>query len=165
MKNIKYILGTLLVSCSLLKGASTSMVVASGNMTNLLSVINGSARVTQIVVASIPTNSATVMFIDTPTNSLTYSNASYQTLSSYGTNLIQSWTNFFGVVNYLTNIALIDYTNTVAGSTNPYPVRQVVTVGTNTTIQLNPVSIYFNQGIWLTNGGTGPAQVSITYQQ
>lgn len=143
---------------------STTVVVQPNTYTNLLSLTGGSAIVTFASVAANSTN-ASVLFVDAPTNTLFYTNAAYTNITSYATNLITSWTNYYGVVNYATNITLLDVSNPVAAGTNLYnrPLSAAALAGTTTT--LNPLNTQFEYGIWVTNNSSGIATVTIQYRQ
>lgn len=148
--------------------ATISLQVQNGTMTNLLTVYNGTVKVQQIVVssASSTVNANNVQFIDTITNqfALVSTNA-YTNTFEYATNLVVSWTNYIGTVNSNTVLATVIATNTIGGFTNVYPVRLVATATTNTATIYSGVNYYFNNGIWVTNGGGAAANVIITFQQ
>ena len=169
---MKRILSALFLSGLLsIQAATVSFTVTNGGFTNSSLMLGGPVKVTQIIVASSTTNQiASLQFIDTPTNSLTYTNAAYTNITSGLTNIITLWTNYMGVTNTFTNISLIETTNTVAANTNSYPVRIAVNIGTNSTLKMDQVNYYFAQGFWVTNSAavasnSGPATVTVTFQQ
>lgn len=148
-------------------GATVTLLVQPGTFTNLLSV-QGSAKVTQISVAATTATNTTVALVDCPTNQLTYVVPAYTNVLSYATNIVVSWTNYFGVVNYSTNTyALVRVTNSVASVTNNYPIRSTISSLGGTTTTTTGVNYWFVNGLWVTNtsGSPGPAAVTITYQQ
>ena len=147
------------------QAASTSATVASGVMTNFSALLPGSARVTQIIVSASTTNTTSLQFVDTSTNSTVYTNSSYVGAGSYLTNLVTTWTNYYGVTNSVTNIQLVDYSITNAATTNFYNVPVAVQVNTNATVKFDLVNYYFNRGVWVTNLGGGPAIITLTYVQ
>jgi hypothetical protein len=144
-----------------------SQTVSPGTLTNILTFTqNGSARVTQIIVSATTSTNVTGLFVDTPTNSLTYVSPAYTNTVSYATNYVNIWTNFYGVVNGTTNLALIDNTNNVVpASTNLYPSRVGVGCLGGSSVTFQGVNYYFENGIWFTNTGSGTEQITIIYQQ
>jgi hypothetical protein len=169
---IKYAITALVIS-SLLVGHlyafSTSMTIQPGVMTNFPIVVTGALKVTQVIVSASATNVANLKFVDTLTNSLTVTNAAYTNILTYATNVTQIYTNYYGVIqtNILTN-QLVDVTNTVAAATNNCNIPLSYNVATNATVTTSSAGYYFVNGLWITNAaapGSGPATVSITYQQ
>lgn len=164
----KYLILALLGLVTLVNSASAitiSQSVLPNSMTNLLSVYNGAAQVSQIIITATTATNASVLFIDTPTNQLTYILGAYSNRVSYATNYVTSWTNYYGVAQSTTNLALIDITNSVASTTNFWPQRLSVAAAASTSARFDQVNYYFNQGIWITNTGSGNATVTITYHQ
>ena len=155
-------MGTLLVSSAM--ADSSTKVVNSGTMTNLLTGFNNPISV-QYILISAATSNASVLIYDTPTNALTYVNPAYTNTLSYATNYNTTWTNFYGVVqtNYAPIVALIDNTNNVvAATTNSYPLRAGVAALVGTSVQYSG-NFNFNNGIWATNTSGGQATVTIVY--
>jgi len=154
---------------------------------------NAPIKVTQIIVVCPTSTNTSGLLIDTPTNQLTYVNPAYQNIVSYATNYVSNltgsgspysgstylaqWTNYYGVVQSIntnlstagalvTNLFLVDVTNTVAASTNLYAAR--VGVGAaynNSPAVFSGVNYYFQQGCWFTNTSTGTAQITLIYQE
>lgn len=157
---------SLMLSAGYVKAATTSLTIAAGVMTNLITLNNGSVKVTQFVLTSTGTNISSIQAIDTYTNWLKYTNSAYTNILTYGTNLVVTWTNYYGATNTVTNSgSLVDITNSVAGTTNTFPVRVILATPTNSSTRIDNVNYYFNDGIWITNTGSGNANVTITYQQ
>lgn len=156
---------------------TASIILKSGGMTNLLSFGPnfGAATITSAAISSATVSSNTlVQFVDTYTNSLVYTNASYTNRISYATNYVYSWTNFYGVVytnnqigaagTLQTNIMLIDATNVVNGSTNLFPVLFTAGAPSGGAISLYPnLNANAQHGIWVTNLSSSDAAVTITY--
>lgn len=145
-----------------------SITSSPGTLTNVLTFSqNGSVRVTQIIVNALSTTNVSGMFIDTYTNWLAYTNAAYTNTISYATNYVNLWTNFYGVVNGTTNLALIDNTNNVVpASTNLFPSRVGVGCLGGSVAVFSGVNYYFENGIWFTNTSvSGTAQITVIYQQ
>lgn len=162
MKKLLLIVG--LAAASLMANAETVSMQVSGNtMTNLLSLRNGSAKITQIVLTAGGTN-ANVRLFDNVTNWTFTVQAPYTNNFSYATNLTSSYTNYFGVINYYTNLVLVDVTNNVVPAYTNYTSVVDMSALTNTTSVANG-TYYFHRGVWVTNLGTGVASVGITYQQ
>ena len=169
MKSLKHLFLASLVgialSVSAAPGTKTTTIPAGG-FTNLLTLGNsGNANITQVILSSPTTNATRIRIVDAPTNTFTYTNAAYIQVQTYATNVITSYTNYFGVVNSFTNLGIIDVTNTVAASTNNYPVRFVAISPTNTSSIFQ--GIYsFNNGVWATNESLGGSvTVTVTYEQ
>lgn len=160
------LIGALVLASFAANAASLTTTIAAGGYSNLLSGFNGSATVSSIVLTSVSTNVGRVSLIDSPTNSTTYTSPAYDTIATYATNVITRWTNYYGVANSFTNVGIIDYTNSVAASTNNYPIRLTAQTGTNSTSLYSGVDYYFVNGVWATNLTTGsPITVTITYQK
>lgn len=151
--------------CLSLHAAQTSFVVLPSVMTNAPTLLAGPAKVTQFTLTSTSTNIATVKVYDTPTNSTTFTVGPYSNIVSYVTNYITTWTNYYGATNSLTNLALIDITNSTAQVTNAYNVELVATAPTNSTVIYNNLGAVFQYGIWVTNVGAGSAIITINYNQ
>lgn len=169
-KNIvnKIIVGVAALFATLnIHAASVSLSLTAGTMTNFaLLLSNAPVKVTAITLTSATTNVVNnIQFVDTPTNTLVYTNLAYSNLLSYATNYVSTWTNYYGRTNSITNLSLVDVTNSVAGATNNYPVRFIGSVPTNSTVTAQPLSAFFQNGLWVTNGGSGTAGITIQYQQ
>lgn len=162
---MKNVLIGLILSAGLMSASadSKSVVISSGGYSNLVSIgAGGGAIINQIAVVSTTTNAASVKLYDTP-NYPTYTNAAYIQLSSYATNYVTTYTNYFGVQNSITNAALVDYTNTVSAVTNSYPIPFIGTSPTNTA-SVYPGPYTFNNGVWATNtSAVGSVIVTIDY--
>ena len=160
-----FIIGSMLVSLSVNAGQSSSLVIPTTGFSNMLSSFIGSAKITGVFLTSPTANTASITIVDTSTNSLTYVNPAYTQYSSYATNLITTYTNFFGTVQSLTNLVLVDVSSSVAQSTNLNTVILTATAATNSMVAFTPVSFFVSKGIWVTNTGSGNATVTINYQQ
>ena len=167
---MKKILFSIFASIALGASAGTvTVTVLPNTMTNLLASFPGSVYVSQIIASAPTTNNATAFIYDTPTNTTVYTLPAYTNISYYATNYYVMYTNYYGAVQYsYTNTALIRYTNSIAGSTNSYPLRLVpaVLAGTSVTYgyPLNTLGYYFDNGIWATNGSSGNISLTITYR-
>lgn len=132
---------------------TVSIQVQPNTLTNLFASYggptNGAFVLTSVIITANNTNS-TVAFIDTPTGALTVSQAAYTNSISYATNYITLWTNFYGVVQSTTNIALVDVTNIVSTATYTYPtvLSAGAAAGTSTTLSGRYV---FQNGVFVTN--------------
>lgn len=149
-------------------GSSTTVITAGGysNLLATLPNVNGSVTITSVLLTTPAATASTITMTDGTTNRLTYTLPAYSNLTSYATNYITSYTNFFGVVNSFTNVALIDITNSVAASTNNYRIPFQASVATNSTVQFNGQYFFLN-GVWATNAasGAGSTTVTITYER
>lgn len=171
MKNIKNIIVALLASLSITTVSAAplnrTVTILPNQFTNLLATLpsNGGAQITQFIVTGTTTNAGRIRVFDSPTNSMTYSNASYTIPFTYATNYITTWTNYYGVTNSFTNIAIIDTTTTVAAATNLYPMRFFGVTGTNQSTVFDGTYTFIN-GLWATNESVGGSvTVTITGQQ
>jgi len=162
----KYIILALLGTLGSVLSASAfslSMTVNGNTMTNLVPLSQGSAYITMLSVANPNVGSnITVQAVDTYTNSLTYTNVAYTNIVSYATNRMWATTNFYGVINQNTNLALIDVSNSVPVTTNNFPIRATVSAQAGNTTTLNNLNAYFANGIWFTNLSPSNAIVTIT---
>jgi hypothetical protein len=160
-----------LVLSPTLYGFTTSMLINPGVMTNFPTIpftVNGPVKVTQIIISSSSTNVSNLEFVDTPTNTLTWTNAAYSNILSYATNVVTNYVNYYGRTNSYTNLSLVDVTNSVPAVTNNYNVALHPIITTNATATFQNVNYYFVNGLWITNvaaPGSGPSTVTITYQQ
>lgn len=163
----KYIISALMGVSFIASATSVSTTIAPGGVFSLVSASAnvGSYSVRQVGITATTATNALVALVDAPSTNLTYINAAYTNRLSYGTNWNTTWTNFYGVVqtNPTPIIALIDVTNTVAASTNSYATRLIAGAAANSTAVFSGVNYYFDQGVLLTNQGSGTATVVITY--
>lgn len=146
------------------KAATMSTTIAAAGFSNVVA-LAGSATVKQVILSSPANNTSLVQFYDVNTNSTRFTNAAYIGVSSYVTNCITVWTNFFGGTNYMTNVCLVDITNTVPAYSNFYPATMTLAIGTNQSYTAEGLNYIFNRGVWATNLGSGNATVTVTYQQ
>jgi len=160
-----FILASLFASLSAFAvSGSVTVSIAAAGMTNVLAPLRGSAQITQVILTAPANNTASVTMVDSVTNILTYTNASYITLGSYVTNYITTYTNFFGTVNSFTNAALVDYSITNAATAYSYPNLLTVTAGTNSSVMIPyPQTFNFRNGVYATNTGSGSLTLTVTY--
>lgn len=144
--------------------ASTTVTIPAGGFTNVVYPNNGNIKATQFILSAGGT-ATSVSVYDTTTNSTVLVNPAYTNIVSYATNVPVYWTNYFGVVNGWTNVALVSVTNSVAASTNPAPVRFSASAIANSSFRADSVNYYFYNGMWATNTGSGTATLTVTYQQ
>lgn len=147
------------------KAASTTLVLSNTVMTNLPMLLPGPAKIQSVILTASTTNVAQVQFVDTFTNWLKYTNSAYTNILSYATNYVTLYTNYYGATNTFTNIALVDVTNTVAGTTNLFNVPLVCSANTNQTSTVFPVNAVFVNGVWVTNTAGGTAVITVNYTQ
>lgn len=165
MKKLIAIISLLAALAFSASAVTLSQTIASGVMTNIIGMAGGPVRVTQVILVASTTNNASLQFVDTTTNWLLFTNSAYTNILSYGTNYVQTWTNYYGATNSVTNLAYYDVTNSVAGTTNNLPIRISITAPTNGTSRFDNVNYYFVQGLWVTNNSTNPATLTVTFQQ
>ena len=148
-------------------GASTSLSVSNGIMTNFTFLSASPVKITRVTITTPAATAANIQLIDTPTNTLIFTNQAYTNIISYATNQIVLWTNYYGRTNAWTNITQVDVTNTVASNVAFYNVEFAANVPTNGSILADNLNAVFTYGVWVTNSGTGTglATVTITYQQ
>lgn len=168
--NIKSLALTALVAvCSVMSAsaASKTTTLAAGAFTNLVAnPPNGSSLVTSWLLTAPAGAHATIRVYDSPTNTTVYTTPAYSAISQYATNVITTWTNYYGVTNSFTNVALVYVTNTVAANTsNSYPVRFFATAPTNSSVMFTDQSYYFNNGVWATNTGPSTATITVEFNQ
>lgn len=159
------VVGLLLFGTIESKAASTSVTVLAGVMTNFNLLVSAPLKVSQVIITSPTTNAASFQFIDTYTNWLKFTNVAYTNILSYATNWINTWTNFYGVTNSVTNLALIDVTNTVLGTTNLFNVNLIASSPTNTSTKFDNLNQTYLYGLWVTNTSPASGTITITYQQ
>lgn len=169
---------TLAILANVSYSASVTVVVLPGTMTNLMAFTSnqGSVTIKQFVMTSLVNTNSLAYIVDTPTNSLVFATPAYTNRVYYATNYVQTWTNFYGLVqsnNYvgatlLTNLQLIDITNNVvAAATNSYAIRAILAAPGGSSVIYGPQAnnlngYYFDNGIWATNAGASTAPCSIT---
>jgi len=148
-----------LIAVSIQAATVATTVIQAGTS----NVLTGSLVASQFVLTSGAASAARVDIYDSPSAVLTNIVPAYITSGSYVTNYITSYTNYFGVQNNFTNVALVQYSITNSAATNTYPRLLVITAGTNETVAIQGVNYGFNSGLTITNTGVGPATVSVTY--
>lgn len=144
---------------------SVSLNILPNTFTNLLSVNAGGVKVTALTAARDAAGTATLRFIDNNTNSLTWTNQAYTRTFKYATNVVTTWTNYFGATNYMTNISLVTGSQSMPATNGLITPTVSLTAPASDTLVLNPVEYVFRRGIWVTNQGASNALVTITYQQ
>ena len=160
MKNFISLLVAIAIAILPVSAVTLSTNVTGPTTNNILA---GSIRVNQITVANNTAAALTLLLIDAPSTGFTYTNASYSSLSISGpTNLVTTYTNFFGVVESWTNKVIGYATNTVAASTNNYPYVLNLVVPANTTQIFTPDGVVqFMRGVLVTNSTN--ANITLDY--
>lgn len=161
----KYILSLLLTALSLPLFAAPQTVtvnVGSGQYSNILA---ASATVIQVTITATTATNTSVKLIDSPINALTYTNAAYTSTLSYATNVVSTYTNFFGTTTSITNFALVDATYSIAAAVLNCPVVLQYGAIASTSAQATGVKYNFLQGIWATNTSSGSAAITIVYEK
>lgn len=149
-----------LVGLSAVAAPRTATVVLDvGAVSN---VVSGYALVTSVSMAANATNTVVSLYDNNNAN-FVRTNAAYTLTTSYATNQIVCWTNYFLATNCWTNITLIDVSSTVAAATNSLAPKVSVSSAASTTTTMSPVAYVFNYGIWATNTSDGIGTLTITY--
>lgn len=142
-----------------------SVLIPAATATNL-TLVPGAAKITQIIASCQGTNLSTFYIYDSPSNSFLYTNSAYSNILSYATNYVNTYTNYYGVTNITTNLNLVDITNSVAATTNTFPLRISASIPSNSVATIfSGVNYYFTSGAWATNSGSGAVTLTVTYQQ
>jgi len=145
--------------------AATVTVDVPGNTAvNAVSPLGGNIKVSQFILTSTNASAVTASVYDSVTNVFTWTNAPYTQVTQYATNQVSLWTNYFGMTNYWTNIALVSVTNTVASTTNSFPVRFAGSAIANSSF-IASGTYYFNNGVWATNTSAVACKLTVTYTQ
>lgn len=157
---------SLIASAGIASAALTTSISLTNIQTgNLLTNIGSFTLVSMTVTADSTTNAA-VFIYDSPTNGFTYSPAQYTNIYSYQTNVITSYTDYYGNSVLLTNIEQVDVTNNLVTTvTNNYPLIARATAagsGNTTYPNLNRPIMY---GLYFTNPAVVPVTVVVTYRR
>jgi len=162
----KFIALVCLFATTTLFAETLSVTIPAGGITNTSAVaLSGTIKITQFILTSTATADGLIEAYDAPGTSLIYTNPAYIDVRSYATNVITCYTNFFGIQNCFTNVALVDVARTNVATTNTYPKRIVAAAGTNSSAVFGGVNYYFHQGILVTNTGPDSVTITATYQQ
>lgn len=141
---------------------SASVTIPANGFTNF-TINPGQLLVVGMVINSAGSN--TLQFVDTPAKTLLWTNSSFVYTGTYVSNVVTTWTNYYGVTNSYTNNALVRYSITNATTTNSWPVR-LTTAATASGLQnLTPLNVAFDYGLFITNSGPTNATVTISYVQ
>jgi len=150
------------------QAATTSFSVTSGAVSNISLLLGTGAKLSQIVLTSSSTTTGKAVLYDTTNIGLTNVVGAYTTITSYATNYVTTYTNYYGYTNSLTNISLVDITNSVAATTNALTPILTLTAPTNSTVTYSSLGVLFQNGITISNAtspGVGTITGTITYTQ
>lgn len=171
---MKKLLVSLVVGIGLLANAATvTVTIPATTGTNVPTILNpygtNGAPFTLLSAVLVPASgcAANVYLYDSPLY-LWYTNAAYSNITSYVTNYIAMWTNYYGYTNYWTNASLIDVTNSVLGTSNAYPVALVLAAPTNVPTTFVNLNTRFRYGCLITNTvntAQGTPTLTLTYTQ
>ncbi len=172
MKNLfKIVSGVALVATLFVtdvQASGVSQTIAAAGWTNVVGIIPGlSAKISSFTLISAPNTAAVLKFYDTPTytsNNTNYgaqfvTNAGYAYYTQYPSNVVTTYTNYYGVTNNLTNLTLITVSNWTAAATNTLQPKLTINGLTNLAISVSDVNFYFTSGVWVTNAGTGAGTI------
>ncbi len=127
-------------------------------------VVAGGLKTSQFIFSNTNTTAnATFTVFDAPTAVTTnvipaYTNVTYTTVSS----ITNAYTNYFGVVNSNVYSAITHATNSVAATTNTYPVMFSEIVPSNSTMTVD-FAQRFQSGVTVSN--TAGGSVTVTFSQ
>lgn len=163
MKKLLTLIALLAASLTVNAQLSTNITIPAAGFTNL---VPHSITVNSFTLTAPANNTASIRIVDSNTaTNMYWTNAPYITRSQYVTNKITTWTNFFGVVNSITNLAVVQYTNTVSSTSNYW--RQVMSLSAltngSTFVDVSSSPTVFFLGLSFTNLGSGAATLSINY--
>ncbi len=129
---------SLLFAAATLASSLAATAIYNPTATTAASVIQGSAKINQIIFSNAATNAVTLTFYDAPTNVLTWVAGAYtNNVYSVGT-VILPYTNRLGVVTGYTNSTLTSTLTPVAQSTNNYRTALVQLVPASSTVTYTP---------------------------
>ena len=165
MKKIISLIALLCFTAVVSQAANTVISITSGAMSNVPTLLSASCQVKNIILQPAAGNAGSCMFYDTSYPSNGYTNAAYIGVSRYATNYVTTWTNYYGVVNSTTNVALYTLTNTVAQVTSTFPPLLSLATATNTSTEFQNMNTTFVRGIGVTNTSSGTITLTITYVQ
>ena len=169
MKKLTYslIAGLSLLVSSAWADSTASFTLHAGTLTGIYT--NGPIRVTGLVIQAPTATNALIQAVDSANGWLIYTNSAYTNTVSWVTNLITTWTNFYGAINSFTNYSLVDIvTNPVPATTNNYwPVKITAAASANsaTVTADGSVSYTFWNGLWVTNQGSGDVTITFNYRR
>lgn len=165
-KKVGLILASISFASVMMASITITVTIPPSTATNVLYGISpGGPLIVKQAVLTGTSNNTSVTVYDAPTNTFSYTNASFVSVITYPTNVISTWTNFFGYTNTVTNVALVDVPITNAVTTNTYPQKIALSASAgNSTIQ-NNMSTYFESGVWATNTATNTGVLTITFIQ
>ena len=162
---MKKILISLFAGIGMAVSAATITVdVPANTAVNAVSPLNGNIKVSQFILTSTNASAVTVSVYDSLTNVFAFTNAPYTSVTQYATNVPVFWTNYFGVVNGWTNLVLVSQTNTIATTTNSYPLRFAGSAIANSSFVASG-NYYFYNGVWATNTTAVACKLTVTYTQ
>lgn len=143
---------------------SVSKTIVGNTITNILS---GASLVTDVQLTAPTAGAVTVQAIDNVTNSLRMINPAYTNRLTYPTNLLDIYTNYYGVIttNAFTNVLYVVTNNPVAAATNTIAPTFTIGASGNSSASYADVNYRFNYGLWVTNTSPSNATITITYQK
>lgn len=162
-KYLSLIVGLMLAS-SVFADSTSSFTLHTGTLTGIYT--NGPIRVTGFTIIAPTATNCLIQAIDSGNGMATWTNAAYTNTISWASNNIVVWTNYYGIVDYTTNLNLIDVTNNlVAGSTNNWPVKFSAAVAAGGASTVSGVTYTFFNGLYVTNASAGDVTVVFQYSR
>lgn len=164
MKMKLLLAGGLFLAGLITVGAFSSTTTLNPGSSTLL--VSNSCRVTQVIITANANTNASTLCIDAPTNGTLYIIPGFTNFVTYGTNMLNIYTNYFGVLttNIYTN-AIVDVGQTNIQTTNSYPVRVALGAAAGSSFKADNVNYYFQSGVMVTNNSPGfaPETVTVTW--
>ena len=156
------LLGSVAIQAAPITAVYTLPASCSTNLPTLLGT-NVSFILLSAVVTSPANNAAAITVYDWYTNSTQRVTPAYSNSAYFATNYITMYTNYYGYTNWLTNIALVDYTNVTVAATNPLTADYQWSAPTNTSIQFLGLNNRFQFGAFVTNTSSGTVTLTLQY--
>jgi len=160
MKKILAFVASMVYGLSVFAANTISTNIAT---TSSAFILQGDVAVSYITLSSPDTNTAACVVYDSPGNWIAQTNAAYYTITSFATNYITTWTNFYGATNNLTNVVLYTGITTNSATTNAMTPKLSLSTAAGTSSQFSGINMVFRSGICITNTGAGTIGVTIGY--
>jgi hypothetical protein len=163
----KFIILSLLSLAVAVNASTYSTNILTANNTFIPTPAGNYGIVNYVLLSSTSTNAGSVVFYDSNTTNSFRVTAAYTGITTYATNLVVGWTNYYGVTNLTTvsNLTLVDVANTTAAATNSLPATLSLSTAANTTTAFQGMNAVFTRGILVTNTSAGTVTVTVGYSQ
>lgn len=161
----KSVIGLLFASAISTQALTVSITLTNGQFTTFTGLNSGALTLKSFIIGNSNASPATISFYDVTTNVTVFTNAAFTNITSFGTNQTNSFTNYQGIVQYFTNTALVDISNSVTQTIFTNPPRIAVPINGSNTIAPPVVNQYFTSGLWLSNSSASNITVTVTVTQ